>query len=181
MLETLSSRFEMLGLEPDELNEHHISVSLSKLNNQQPLACVLLLILAASANSNYCRAFNCPHTDGLLKSACCSQRRHSSFTASVFLRSSSIFTSTHHSVMPSSLPPPPSQHCLSASLFRSLDGGGGPREDGSVQFPVGAGRGGAAGQPAGGLSIVLFHQTGALAGEPHTFADSVFTVSSSMR
>lgn len=61
---------------------------------------------------------------------------------------------------------PPSQRCLSSSLSCSLDGGGGPREDGSVQFPVGAGRGGAAGQPAGGLSVVLFHQTGALAGEP---------------
>lgn len=65
-------RCEMLRLEPDELNEHHISVSLSKLNNQQPLACVLLLTLAASANSNYRQAFNCAHTDGLLRSACCS-------------------------------------------------------------------------------------------------------------
>lgn len=156
-------RCEMLR--PDELNEHHISVSLSKLNNQQPLACVLLLILAASANSNYRPAFNCPHTDGLLRSACfVHQQRHSSFTASLFL-SSSTFTSTQCSVKLSPLPTP-SQHCFSASLSRSLDGGGGPREDGSVQFPVGAGRGGAAGQPAGGLSFVLFHQTGPLAGEP---------------
>lgn len=141
-------------------------MSLSKLNNQQPLACVVLLILAASANSNYCRAFNCPHTHGLLRSACCSQQRHSSFTASLFLSASSSTFTSIQSVNLSPLTPPPSQHCLSASRFRSLDGGGGPREDGGVQFPVGAGSDGAAGQPAGGLSFVLFHQTGALAGEP---------------
>lgn len=83
------------------------------------------------------------------------------FLDSVYTSSS---TSVRRSVKPSHTSP--SQHCLSASLFFSLDGSSGPRQDRSVQFPVGAGRGGAAGQPAGGLSFVLCHQTGALAGEP---------------
>lgn len=133
-------------------------MSLSKLNNQQPLAGALLLTLPACANSNYGRAFNCSHTDVE------ERRAVPPSTASVFLDGARSSSST--SARRSRLAHPPSQRCLSSSLSFSLDGGGGPREDGSVQFPVGAGRGGAAGQPAGGLSVVLFHQTGALAGEP---------------
>lgn len=92
-------------------------MSLSKLNNQQPLACVVLLILAASANSNYCRAFNCPHTDGLLRSACCSQQRRSSFTASVFLSASSSTFTSIQSVNLSPLPPPPPHSIVCPPLF----------------------------------------------------------------
>lgn len=46
----------------------------------------------------------------------------------------------------------------------SPDGGGGPREDGGVRLPAGAGRHGAAGQPAGRLPSVLRRQAGTLAG-----------------
>lgn len=46
----------------------------------------------------------------------------------------------------------------------SLDGSGRPREDGGVRLPAGAGRRGAAGQPAGRLPSVLRRQAGTLAG-----------------
>lgn len=62
------------------------------------------------------------------------------------------------------------------SSVSSLDGCSGPREDGSVRLPVGGGSGGAAGQPAGGVSAVLCRQTGTLAGESCLFHPSVSTV-----
>lgn len=52
----------------------------------------------------------------------------------------------------------------------SLDSGGGPREDGGMQLPVGAGGSGAAGQQTGGVASILRRQTGTLAGERRRLA-----------
>ena len=54
--------------------------------------------------------------------------------------------------------------CALSPLF-SLDGSSRPGKDGSMQLLVGTGGGGAAGQPAGGVSSILRRQTGTLAGE----------------